>query len=498
MTPDQEQKLYTQLELYLSVADIGDRGFDQCVIDQCRAEYPNLVRLGPEGKPVTHLDDLLAFLHQSTGVPLELCHAFTVSCAVRFSEVSQVDQLREPELPFATLARLVKRITGSDLEDVGKQAFIDGKVEQLHQLLGFLMDRGKTWKEISKVVNNVRRFTAQHVDGLGGDDTRVKDSGEYVVDWLIQALYTRETTDQAMRFMARNGTSGKHLELILEAYPTNPMAPPPFAPKDGSYVPVQLMRDREGKLRSLESFGKIHIPEIADTLVRSALHFDDYLAIDHIRKIAPALQLSDDHVRTIAQDVLRYMAEYQAVNPDFSLNGRWIKKAYGGTLKSYWEHLASCNELKRPIVKHLEMSHQWSEIFRPDLLVKAPAEFISRLTSQKGLSVSAVNQFITQMHRSGIDCYQGFLLSTLDRLQYEEQKDDPVDYRYLVKQCIRNQQKAGFMGLLTIAPIEIVISSVKQPDAILEALYDLTADKRYAEAMSVHGRGRAFIQELGI
>lgn len=499
MTSDHEQRLYLQLELYLSVAGIGDRGLEQCLIDQCRAEYPTLVRQGADDKPVTHREDLLVFLHQSTGVPLELCDGFITSCPVKFTEVSRVDQLREPEMPFATLARVVKKLTGSELQDFGRKAFVDGDNAELQQLLDFLMERGKSWKEMSKVVNNTRRFTAQHFDDVSIDDLKAKESSEYVIDWLIQALYTKATTDQAMRFLVRNGTSGKHLSRILDAYPTNPMDPPAFAPKDRTYAPVSLIRDQDGKLRNLDFFGKVPFSELTDALIRSALHFDDYHALDHIRKIAPSLLLSDDHVGKIANDVLRYMTEYQAVNPKFSLNDRWIKKAFGGTLKGYWDFLASCDELKRLKAKRLDMSPKWGAIFRPDLLSKAPAEFIHRLATTKALNADAVNQFIAHMHKAGIDCYQGFQLMTLDRLQYEDQKNDPVDYKFMVKQCLRNLKQPGFLGILSTAPMAVLVDSPKpQHDPVLQALYDLTEAQKYVEAMSVHGRGKAFIQELGV
>ena len=499
MISDHEQRLYLQLELYLSVAGIGDRGLDQSLIDQCRAEYPNLVRQGPDDKSVTHREDLLVFLHQSTGVPLELCDSFITSCSVKFTDVSQIDQLREPEMPFATLARVVKKLTGSELQDFGRKCFVDGDSVELQQLLDFLMERGKSWKEMSKVVNNTRRFTVQHFDDLSLDDLKTKESSEYVIDWLIKALYTKSTTDQAMRFMVRNGTSGKHLKLLLDAYPTNPMTPPAFAPKDRTYAPVSLNRDQDGKLRNLDFFGKVPFSEMTDALIRSALHFDDYHALDHIKKIAPSLVLSDSHIAKIAKDVLAYMTEYQTVNPKFSLNDRWIRKAYGGTLKEYWDFLVSCDEFKRPKVKRLDMSPEWGAMFRPELLGKAPAEFIYRLATTKALNADAVNQFIVHMHKAGFDCYQGFQLMTLDRLQFEEQKNDPVDYKFMVKQCLRNLKQPGFLGILSTAPMAVLVDSPKpQHDPVLQALYDLTEEQKYVEAMSVHGRGKAFIQELGI
>lgn len=507
MTQDYEQRLYLQFELYLSVAGIADRGLDQCLIDQCRAEYPNLVRQGADDKLVTHREDLLVFFHQSTGLPLELCDGFitscrikfTESCPVKFTEVSLVDQLREPEMPFATLARVVKKLTGSELHDFGRKIFVDGQNEELQQLLDFLMERGKSSKDMSKVVNNTRRFTVQHFDDLSLEDLKAKESSDYVIDWLIQALYTKATTDQAMRFLVRNGTSGKHLSRILDAYPTNPMAPPAFAPKGRTYSPVSLNRDQDGKLRNLDFFGKVPFSEFTDALIRSALHFDDYQAVDHIKKIAPSLLLNDTHIEKIAKDVLGYMTEYQAVNPKFSLNGRWIKKAYGGTLKDYWDFLTSCDELKRPKTKRLETIESWGTIFRPELLRQAPAEFIYRLATTKALNADVVNQFIAHMHKAGIDSYRGFLLMTLDRLQFEEQKDDPVDYKYLVKQCLRNHKKPGFMGILCTAPMSFLVDSQKpQHDPMLQTLYDLTDDQKYLEAMSVHGRGKAFIIELGV
>lgn len=499
MTTDHEQRLYLQLEIYLSVAGIGDRGLDQWIIDQCQAEYPNLVRQGPDDKPVTHREDLLVFFHQSTGVPLDLCDSFITSCPVKFTEVSRVDELRSPDMPFATLARVVKRLTGSELHDFGRKVFVDGDVKGLQQLLDFLMEQGKSWKEMSKVVNNTRRFTAQYFEDVSLDDLKAKESSEYVTDWLIQALYTKATTDQAMRFLVRNGTSGKHLSRILDAFPTNPMIQPAFAPKDITYVPVSLNRDQDGKLRNLDFFGKVPFSELIDSLIRSALHFDDYHAIDHIKKIAPTLHLSDSHIATIAKDVLRYMTEYQVVNPKFSLNDRWIKKAYGGTLKEYWDFLASCDEFKKPKAKRLDMCPEWGAMFRPNLLGKAPAEFIHKLVTTKDLNAGAVNQFIAQMHKAGIDCYEGFLLITLDRLQFEEQKHDPVDHKFMVKQCLRNLKQPGFLGILSAAPMAVLVDGHKpHNDPVLQALYDLTNDQKYVEAMSVHGRGRAFIQELGV
>jgi hypothetical protein len=363
--------------------------------------------------------------------------------------------------------------------------FKQGSTGPLHSFLAHLASKGKGFKTLGKTLNDVRHYTRLNFQGLfSEDELQAKSSSDYVMEWVSAGLFVPQTTDAMMDFVVNNISSVQHLARLTSMYRTDPN-------QLEEHRVVNICRDQDGNLRGFGYFKKT-IGSFLSVLVQSALHFDDIEALKGLKGIS--VLMDDVAIQKIARPIADYYTIYAEAHPEFDLKSRWFFKMYGNPISNYWSDISKCKELGFHDIKSEEV---WSKMFRPELIRVAPPDFIHQLLDTVNVSVENANRFIYEMHKAGIDCYQGFLLTTVGRFQYETQKQDPVDHDFLIRMCLADIREPGRAGFLASVPVERIISHPRK-DEMLKPLYELTGEPRFLKAMNLNMLGKVFGQDMGI
>lgn len=481
---EQEILLYNQTELYLSAIGVLSHRCDPAEVEACRQDFPNLMRKDDNGDDVAHLDDYLAFLEFSTGISHGECVDYLSRSQIQFQDISSKIPVKRS--PIESLTTQLKNVTGLELDEFSYKLFKLGDTGHLHSFLAHLASKGKGFKTLGKTLNDVRHYTRLNFPGLVSEDELVAtSSGDYVMEWVSAGLFVPETTDAMMDFVVNNVSSSQHLTRLTALYRTDLNQP-------GDIRVVNICRDQEGKLRGKDYFKKT-LGSFLMVLAQSALHFDDLDALKNLKSMSTVLD--DAAIHKLARPIAAYYTIYAETHPEFDFKSRWLFKMYGNPIANYWSDIAQCKDLSS--FRDIKSAENWSKVFRPELIRVAPADFINQLLTTVKVSTSNANRFIHEMHKAGLDCYQGFLLTTVGRFQYETQKQDPVDHDFMIRMCLADIQELGRVGFLASVPVERIISHPRK-DEMLKPLYELTGEPRLLKAMNIKMLGKVFGQDLGI
>lgn len=486
--------LHTQSHLYLAAIGQGSGGVDQEAVDKIKLDFPDLLRMDDRGNLVAHLEDYVDFLEKSSGFSHDFC--------VNYLQVSPVCvnslAIRSPKKrnTFEFSVDLVAVSTGLELDEFSYSLFAKDERSGVNLLIDRLIADGKNMKQIFKALTDIRFHTKSMLPGLIPDE-KIDSApiATYVLDLLALRLFDSRTSDACLDFVAVNVTPGEGLKYLLSKYRTDPNVVDENG-QELNHEPVNLCRDQNGALRPLTTY-KNTIKDIFPSLIRSALHFDDVEAF----KVLRSYQLfdkvsSDDFIEDTAEEITSYYKKKASTDPEFDLSSRWLFKVYGNPLRGFWRAIDNSSQLRSAFCD-IRNEEDWGLIFRPELIAKVPSEYIGRILEPKSSSTQNANIIIHEMHKQGIDCYGGFLLTSLGRVLYEYHRHDPVDYQHLIRMCLVDLKKAGNLGFLSTAPIKLLIEHPKRAE-FLEPLYKLTGDQRFLPAMGLETRAKVFGQDLGL
>jgi len=486
--------LHTQSQLYLAAIGLGSGVVDQEAVDNIKLDFPDLLRMDDRGNLIAHLEDYVDFLEKSSGFSHEFCVNYLQVSPVCFKSL----EIRTPRKRGAleVAIELIKKSTGLELDEFSYSLFAKDDRSGVNLLIDHLMAEGRNMKQIFKALTDIRFHTKSMLPGLIADEKiDAAPITTYVLDLLALRLFNSKTTDACLDFVAVNVTSGEGLKYLLSKYITDPN----LADENGQELnpdPVNLCRDQSGALRPLTVF-KSTIKDIFPALIRSALHFDDVDAF----KVLRSYQLfdkvsSDDFIEDTAEEIVSYYKKKASTNPEFDLSSRWLFKVYGNPIRNFWRAIDNSSQLRSSFCD-IRKDDEWGLVFRPELIAKVPAEYIGRILEPKSTSTQNANIIIHEVHKQGIDCYGGFLLTALGRVLYEYHRHDPADYQHLIRMCLVDLKKAGNLGFLSTAPIKMLIEHPQRAE-FLEPLYKLTGDQRLLPAMGIESRAKAFGQDLGL
>lgn len=486
--------LHTQSYLYLAAIGQGGEGLDQEAIDNIKSDFPDLLRMDGHGKMIAHLDDYVDFLEKSSGLSHEFCVNYLQVSPVSIESLS----LRSPTKRSTLEASvdLIASSTGLELDEFSYSLFAKDERSGVNLLIDSLMADGKNMKQIFKTLTDIRFHTKSMLPGLIPDEKiDAAPITTYVLDLLAIRLFDNKTTDACLDFVAVNVTPGEGLKYLLSKYKTDPN----LVDENGQELnpdPVNLCRDQNGSLRPLTVY-KNTIKDIFPALIRSALHFDDVDAFKALRSYQLFDKVSsDDFIEDTAEEIVSYYKKKASTDPEFDLSSRWLFKVYGNPIRNFWRAIDNSSQLRSAFCD-IRKDADWGLVFRPELIAKVPAEYIGRILEPKSTSTQNANIIIHEMHKQGIDCYGGFLLTALGRVLYEYHRHDPVDYQHLIRMCLVDLKKAGNLGFLSTVPIKLLIEHPKSAE-FLEPLYKLTGDQRLLPAMGIESRAKVFGQDLGL
>jgi hypothetical protein len=486
-TQQEDELLYNSAELYLSVIGYYKDRCTPAEIESCLLDFPNLLRKDADGKGIAYKDDCVDFLVKSTGLSELLCNEYLAVRGIQFVPPNNPESLKRS--PVENVAERIKNITNLELDEFSYKLFKQGDVQPLHAVLDNLAIAGNRLNKLGKLISDVRYYSRLNFKGLVSEDELVaKPSLDYVMDWMSERLYSPASTDEMMKYVIKNASSGDHLVRLTSQYRTDP--------GEVQGPVVNLCRDQDGTLRSKDYF-KGCLDHFMPVLIQSAFHFDDLEAFKQLQSF-PGIAKSggDGAVQRIANKVVGYYKAYAKDNHQFDMKSRWLFKEYGNPILQYWNEISKCKAMES-VVSDIKNDHKWSDVFVPEYLKLAPADFIDQLLTATKVSALNANRFIFEMHQAGIDCNQGFVLTTVGRFQYEVQKHEPVDHAFMIRMCLADIKKPGRIGFLATVPLELIIGHPSR-DEMLKPLYELTGEPRLLKAMNLQMLGKVFGQDMGI
>jgi hypothetical protein len=486
-TQEEDELLYNSMELYLSVIDYYKDRCTPAAIESCRLDFPNLLRKDADGQGIAYKADCVDYLIKSTGLSGALCSEYLAVRGIQFVPPQNQESLKRS--PVESVAERIKNITNLEFDEFSYKLFKQVDVKPLHAVLDSLAMAGNRLNKLGKLISDVRYYSRLNFQGLVSEDELVaKPSLDYVMDWISERLYSPASADEMMKYVIKNASSIDHLARLTSQYCTDPSQ---------TQAPVvNLCREQDGTLRSKDYF-KDRLDNFMPVLIQSAFHFDDLEAFKYLQSLPGiAKYRGDGTVQKIANHVVGYYKVYAEANPEFDMKSRWLFKEYGNPIRQYWNDIAQCKALES-VVSDIKNDHKWSDIFVPEFLKLAPADFIDQLLTATKVSTLNANRFIFEMHQAGIDCNQGFILTTVGRFQYEVQKHEPVDHAFMIRMCLADLKKPGRIGFLATVPLELIIGHPRR-DEMLKPLYELTGEPRLLKAMNLKMLGKMFGQELGI
>lgn len=487
LTKEDQILLHDKTELYMSAIGLVKCRCDPAEVESCKLDFPNLLRKDHDGIDTPFVDDYIDFLEKTTGLSHDLCLSYLARSQITFVSPTLKESIKRS--PVESVAERIKTITSLELDEFVYKLFKQVDVQPLHAVLDSLATAGNRLNKLGKIISDVRYYSRMNCQGLVSEEELVsKPSLDYVMDWISDRLYSPATTDEMMKYVIKNVSSGEHLLKLTSQYHTDP------AQANGPVV--NLCRDQDGTLRGKDYF-KDCLDNFMPVLIQSAFHFDDLEAFKHLESLPGiAKYRGDGTVQKIANQVVGYYTAHAENNHGFDLKARWLLKEYGNPIQRYWNEISKCKAMESAF-KDIKNSQEWSEVFAPEYLRLAPADFIDQLLTATRVSVLNANRFIFEMHQEGIDCNQGFLLSTVGRFQYEVQKNEPVDQAFMIRMCLADLKKPGRVGFLATLPVELIISHPRR-DEMLKPLYELTGEPRFIKAMNLNMLGKVFGQEMGI